>query len=560
VDNTRNEDLYVTPDRFGLSFALAHDGASLSTSFAPGPQVSQLELPMLRRLLDTLGYSHLPLWQDKLNEVVHKQRPNKEAFTLQVSGNRDGELDISLTKDRLNAVALVRNPSGNGKPFSAASIRQQLAAAGVTHGILDHVVEQIVKDQGKTLVDEIVIAQGKAPVNGEDTRFVSMVQDVAERRKPVLDNEVVDYREFGGVNTVSPGDRILKRVPPTAGEDGFDVTGNVLPAVPGKDKELKLNKSVQMDPEDPDILLANVGGMPVINDRGAFVEQLVHIDNVDLKSGNIEFDGTVIVKGDVKSGMKVKASGDINVMGTVEAAMLEAEGSITVNGGIIGHGAVRDDKGEIRRESGYVTAKGNVMARFFKNVYIEAGDSIIARDTITHSEVYSRNQVVVGGRGGSSKASIVGGKTRALVLVRSPIIGSPASAHTTIDVGFDPDAEKLADELEDKIAEAEKTLADVDKMAAFYRKNPDKLKPGLMDRIVATQMKVLDDLVKLKDELKFVEETADCLDKAKIVVTNMIYANVTLNFGKITRLTNEDLEKGTFVLQDTWIAYRKGVI
>jgi uncharacterized protein (DUF342 family) len=560
LDSTRNEDLYVTPDRFGLSFALAHDNASLSVSFAPGPQTTQLELPMLRKLLDSVGYSHLPLWQDKLNEVVHRQRPNKEAFTLQVSGNRDGQLEVSLTKDKLNAMAFLRNPAGSGKPFSAANIRQQLAAAGVTKGILEDVVAQIVEDQGKTLVDEVVIAQGKAPVNGEDTRFVSLVEDVAERRKPVLENETVDYREFGGVNTVSPGDRILRRVPPTPGEDGFDVCGNVVPAIPGKDKELKLNKSVQMDPQDPDIVLANVGGMPVINERGAFVEQLVRLDNIDLKSGNIEFDGTVIVKGDIKSGMKVKASGDINVMGTVDAAMLEAEGSITVNGGIIGHGAVRDDKGELRMESGFVTAKGNVMARFFKNVYVEAGDSIIARDTITHSEVASRNQVVVGGRGGSSKASIVGGKTRALVLVRSPIIGSPASAHTTIDVGFDPDAEKRAEELEAKIAEAEKTLADVDKMAAFYRKNPDKLKPGLMDRITATQMKVLDDLVKLKDDLKFVEETAECMDKAKIVVTNMIYANVTLNFGKITRLTNEDLEKGTFMLQETWIAYRKGVI
>ena len=54
--------------------------------------------------------------------------------------------------------------------------------------------------------------------------------------------------------------------------------------------------------------------------------------------------------------VKVKASGDINVMGTVDAAMLEAEGSITVNGGIIGHGAVRDDKGAIRMDAGYVTA------------------------------------------------------------------------------------------------------------------------------------------------------------------------------------------------------------
>ncbi|MBD3669687.1 MAG: DUF342 domain-containing protein [Gammaproteobacteria bacterium] len=560
MDNTTNEDLYVSPDRFGLNFALAGDNTSLSVSFAPGPAATPLELPMMRKLIDSLGYSHLPLWQDKLNEVVHKQRANNEAFTLQISGNRDGALDITLTKDRLNALAIVRNASGNGQPLTRDSILAQLKAQGVTHGVQEDVVAEVVEDQGKTLVDELVIAQGKAPVDGKDTRFVSLVEDISERRQPILDNDTVDYREFGGVNTVSPGDRVLRRVPPTEGEDGYTVTGEPIAAKPGKDKELKTNKSVQPDPQDPDVLIANVGGMPVITERGAFVEQLINLDSVDLKSGNIEFDGTVIVKGDVKSGMKVKASGDINVMGTVDAAKLEAEGSITVNGGIIGHGAVRDEKGKIRMDAGYVSAKGNVMARFYKNVYVEAGDSVIARDTISHSEVASRNQVVVGGRGGSAKASIVGGKTRALMLVQAPIIGSPASAHTTIDIGFDPDAEQRSEEIEAKIAEAEKTLADVDKMANFYKVNPDKAKPGLIDRIVATQMKLIDDLVVLKDERKLIEESADCVSKARLIVTNMIYANVTLNFGKVNRITNEDLEKGTFMLQDTWIAYRKGVI
>jgi len=71
---------------------------------------------------------------------------------------------------------------------------------------------------------------------------------------------------------------------------------------------------------------------------------------------------------------------------------------------------------------------------------------------------------------------------------------------------------------------------------------------------------LIEDLVKLKDELKFVKDTADCLSKARIVVTNKIFANVTLNFGKINRITNEDLERGTFLLQDTWITYRKGKI
>ena len=560
MDHSTNNDLYVTPDRFGLSFGLASDGVTLSANFAPGPHATPLELPMLNKLINQLGYAHLPIQQDKLTEVVYKQRLNKDGFTISVSGHRDGSLEIETSRDRMNAMAYVHHPSGNGKALTAETIKQQLAQANVTYGIQEDVIEDLVEDQGKTMVNEIIVAQGKLPVDGEDARFVSLVEGVSERRKPLLDDEPVDYREFGGVDSVAPGDRILKRVPPTPGVDGYNVFGELIPARAGKDKELKLNRSVQLDPEDPDIVIANIGGQPVITDRGGFVEKLVTLDDVDLKSGNIEFDGTVIVKGDVKSGMKVTASGDINVMGTVDAATLTAEGSVTVNGGIIGHGSVRDDKGNLRTGSGFVSAKGTVMARFYKNVIINAGDSVIARDTIEHCEISSRNQVVVGSRGGSARASIVGGRIQALVLVQAPTIGSPASAHTTIDVGYDPDADQREEKLLEEIEDTEKRLKDVDKMAAFYKTNPDKLKDGLMDRIVATQMRLIDDLVRLKDEVRFVKETANCLNKARIVVTNKIFSNVTLNFGRVNRITNEDLDRGTFLLQDTWITYRKGKI
>lgn len=560
MDHSTNEDLYVTPDRFGISFGLSSDGVTLSTNFAPSPGATPLELAMLKKLIDQLGYAHLPIQQDKLAEVVYKQRANDEGFTIAISGHRDGSLEIETTADRMNAMAYVHHASGDGQALSAEIINRQLAQARVSYGILDDIVEALVEDQGKTMVNEVIIAQGTPPLDGLDARFVSLVEDVAERRPPVLDNEPVDYREFGGVDTVAPGDRILQRVPPTAGEDGCNVFGESIPARAGKDKELKLNRSVQLDPEDPDIVIANIGGQPVITDRGGFVEKLVTLDDVDLKSGNIEFDGTVIVKGDVKNGMKVKASGDINVMGTVDAATLDAAGNVTVNGGIIGHGAVRDDKGNLRTGSGYVQAKGSVMARFYKNVIIEADDSVVARDTIEHCEIRSRNQIVVGSRGGSARASIVGGHSQALVLVQAPTIGSPASAHTTIDVGYDPDAATRVESIQKEIEDGEKQLADVDKMAAFYKANPAKLKDGLMDRIVATQIRLIDDLVRLKDELKFVKETANCLSKARIVVTNKIFSNVTLNFGKVHRITNEDLDKGTFLLQDTWITYRRGKI
>lgn len=48
----------------------------------------------------------------------------------------------------------------------------------------------------------------------------------------------------------------------------------------------------------------------------------------------------MVINGDVQSfGMHVKVDGDVTVHGTVEAAIIEAGGSITVNGGIVGQNA-----------------------------------------------------------------------------------------------------------------------------------------------------------------------------------------------------------------------------
>jgi len=60
------------------------------------------------------------------------------------------------------------------------------------------------------------------------------------------------------------------------------------------------------------------------------------VENVDINSGNITFDGSLEVKGDVAEGMTIDVTGDVYIQGGVERAAVKAGHNIKVGGGIFG--------------------------------------------------------------------------------------------------------------------------------------------------------------------------------------------------------------------------------
>jgi hypothetical protein len=83
--------------------------------------------------------------------------------------------------------------------------------------------------------------------------------------------------------------------------------------------------------------VAIVPGQPTVIKNGVKVNPVLDVENVDLSTGNLSFEGTVRVSGDVLTGMKMNVGGDVVINGTVEAAEIVAGGSVTVKGGVIGH-------------------------------------------------------------------------------------------------------------------------------------------------------------------------------------------------------------------------------
>ena len=69
--------------------------------------------------------------------------------------------------------------------------------------------------------------------------------------------------------------------------------------------------------------------MPVEIANGMRVDDIFTIADVNVKSGHVDFEGSVIVTHNVEPGMRINAKGDITVMGTVESGNLSAAGNIT---------------------------------------------------------------------------------------------------------------------------------------------------------------------------------------------------------------------------------------
>ena len=87
------------------------------------------------------------------------------------------------------------------------------------------------------------------------------------------------------------------------------------------------------------------------------------------------------VAGNVEDGFSVKASGKIEVHGTVGKAEIDAEGDIIVNQGITG------------RNEAKIRAGRSLWSRFIENATVSAGELIIVSDGIMNSNVSSKKKI-----------------------------------------------------------------------------------------------------------------------------------------------------------------------
>lgn len=406
------------------------------------------------------------------------------------------EIKIRISADKLSADLLATN----GNFVDRDDVWAALAANRVLDRADRAVVEEILARQ---VIDEwVTVARGVPPVPATDASITWTFD--REEQPPAETDARIDFREVRHLPTVKIGDVLAIKVPPTPGKPGVAVTGEVLVPPEGKDRPILVGKNVALAPDGLSAYATASGEVSVVNGR---VEvRRVHLvqGDVDYSIGNIDFFGTVIIRGTIKNGFKVKADGDVVVGGNIEGADVECGGDLRVSGGIVGRS--------------YVKASGTVAALFVENSRILCKKSVLVDRAVLHSMVIAGERVRVTGDPGV----IVGGVVRAGKAIDAQTIGSKVGTPTGVQAGFDFAVEE---EIEQVRTRYEQSLHHL-KKAATALDMAQKLPPPLSEEQTLT-------LLRLQEAHRTLQEQVNNL---KSEMERLVKRRQAVSGGRITAL------------------------
>ena len=517
----------------GLEFQ--EEGNTLVAVVCPPDERPPLDNDALVAMLDRLGYGKWLLGPGAVDKLVGHYNAGVAEPALTIGERRDASFTLDIAPDAMAAWVAI-TPSHGGKMLDPDAILAALAEAGVTVGIDGNAVAAACREDAAA---RVLVATGTSAEKGEDTRFELLVAD-ARDRTPHLDNKgMIDFRDQGDIPAVSAGQPLMRRVPPTAGIPGRDIRGGVIQAEPGKNEFFAENLvGASVDQDDPNLLRAVFSGQPVRCGNGVNVESVLNLRGVNMATGNIAFDGTVNIEGEVLPGMKVHASGDIVVTGVVDNASLEAGGDIRIAGGVIAKSVVR--------------AGGAVAVRFVENSMIQAGTNIVIDDTALQAELQANNQIVVGIKS-PQRGRLAGGSARAMMLIQTPILGSSSGGITQLLLGVNPVLEAQYQDLQRKIQKQREDEQNLEKLVKHLAKQPDKA--ALMERAKNSWQQTLQAWAKMLPEREELERQLALVAGARIEISVGIEGAVDLAFGKKMLRVRRAMGAGTLSMAGEQILF-----
>lgn len=445
---------------------------------------------------------------------------NKKSFKISdiEIGSSAAFCDYKVSEDKMNVTAVLYPRVGDATDMSVDELENDLNVRGIKYGIKHDVIKELVEE--KVYNTPVVIVSGDAPVQGHDAKIEYLFNTSKLPKPKVNEDGSVDFHRLDIISHVSKNQTVAQLIPEDKGKPGHDVFGNEIQPARVNKKNFKYGNNLHIS-EDGLRLISKVNGQVTLENDKVFVSNVYEVPvDLDVTTGDIDFDGDVVVKGNVRSGFSLKATGNVTVVGVVEGAYINAGGDVTINRGIQGM-----NKAEIR-------AGGSVVAKFIENATIVAGGNI-ETDTLLHSSVSAGGGVNAQGKNGL----IVGGTVRSAKNVVAKQIGNEMETVTNVYVGVDPMLRKRINELGVIIKKQNQDKEKLNQVIAVLRKKmetdgkletdkQEMLQKSMKNIILLEQSIKKDTLEYQKGQEKLVE---DC--DVRIKISRSIYPGTKLSFG-----------------------------
>ncbi len=432
-----------------------------------------------------------------------------------------GYIRVLISEDSMQAricLATVPAPgdaSSKPVPLNRENVMTALSVAGVKAGIsTDQLDDMLEKKQFDVYR---VIAMGKPPLNGVSGSFKYHFNTEHNNKPKILEDGSVDYHTLDGYEPVKKGDLIATYTPATPGHFGFNVRGGVIPNVKGKEQPRHSGNGFTVS-EDGTEYYADADGKVEIDHAGALVVSNVFEvkGDVDLTTGDVVFNGDVIIHGNVTTGLRINATGSVSIMGNVEGAIIVSGGDVSLKLGMQGGGR------------GYIRCGGDLCGKFFEQVKIDVEGDLHA-SSMMNCEVNCIGSMFVTGRHGI----LVGGNISCQGDLEATILGNLAEVKTIVNIGITEqnitamnNLQRASLDIQNKIVKHNDLIT---KLNAINKPNNTEELNTMKQQVENSLAELNRQLDETCSELERLKLNLAAFSSSKIRVHKYLYPNVKIN-------------------------------
>lgn len=383
---------------------------------------------------------------------------------------RDAQPQLYISKDGMAAWIYVIPPFNNGRDISEKDLRAVLSQNRVTTGILEDALQSIAND---LIYDQsVLVARGTLARNGVDGSINDRYKRVLHLKFEEDEKGSVDYKHLNNIQSIKEGETICEITRAVPGQNGITVTGTPYPCtIKGTEIPVPVGRNTVLNKEGALLISQKTGHVTFAN--GKFhVDPILKINgNIDNSTGNLDYDGDIFISGDVRNGFSIKATGSIDIRGSVEGAVITASGPITIASGMSGNG------------KGVLTSESHIKCRYLEHCTVSAGGNVYAESIINSKVKCGQDIVVTSGMG-----AIIGGTLLAANNINARIIGSKVRRLITeLVIANIPKSVEESEKLTRELEQLHYNMSEIRKNINYLENSQRADKEQLLERLIQAE-------------------------------------------------------------------------
>ena len=460
---------------------------------------------------ESLMYSAREMKQMRMKMLEQAKQAEHRDFQLEMleeQARQASECVVTVSQDKMEAYITLEK----GTVKSKNEIMRLLAKENVVFGIRQDEIEKKLKEAEQGTV-RFLAAEGVRPERGRDGYYEFFFRTGIPQIPAIRQDGSIDYQNTVYFEQVKAGQVIAVYHEAQPGIGGRMVDGTELPAQGGQEKQMLKGRGFLLS-QDKKTYIARESGKIELKNNEITIQPLLVVTEVTISTGNLRFNGSIWVKGNVGSGVVIQSKDELIIEGNVEAAHLQSGKRIVIKNGVSGGGLAVIESAE------------DIHGKFFESATLTANGGIYA-NYVMISNMIAGKEIVISG----SKGAIIGGNAAAVNGIKAHHIGNRAGLLTNISLGVSKAMIEKEEEAEIKL---KKFQSELEIFEEAYRKLQKQYPPEVrnemelylkVEQATYIKRKQMEQQVERTKEL---EEKRNKANEAKMMVYGILNAGTVV--------------------------------